>query len=191
MSGFMNADGSALVGGLLPLNGGQALQLDALGNLTTTTAVGIAVLNGQSFTATSGKQTVAASANGGFSIFNPAANSKNILLYSIKQVLNGGNLTTDMRLVTTDPALGTSAVVANNKAGGAASSLSSVSFALNGITPVGTAFDGTVTGTNVTLEFLNNGAMILLPAGFANGVVLYHGFGAVGTWFTTVKWLEF
>src|SRR5947199_345632 len=33
MSGFMSADGSALIGGLLPTGVGEALQLDALGNL--------------------------------------------------------------------------------------------------------------------------------------------------------------
>src|SRR2546423_1729423 len=33
MSGFMSADGSALIGGLLPTGVGEALRLDALGNL--------------------------------------------------------------------------------------------------------------------------------------------------------------
>src|SRR5438270_13556110 len=33
VSGFMNSDGSALIGGLLPSGVGEALQLDAAGNL--------------------------------------------------------------------------------------------------------------------------------------------------------------
>lgn len=40
MSGFIDSDGSALVGGQLPSSVGQALQLDAVGNLKTTSAGG-------------------------------------------------------------------------------------------------------------------------------------------------------
>jgi hypothetical protein len=51
MSGYLNSDGSGLVGGLLPSGSGEALQLDASGNLkvtgagTDTSATGTVTLN--------------------------------------------------------------------------------------------------------------------------------------------------
>jgi len=64
MTGFLNADGSALVGGKLPGGSGEALNLDALGNLLINSGGGGSASDGAS-AANIGEQSLAVYNSGG------------------------------------------------------------------------------------------------------------------------------
>ena len=93
MTGYMNSDGSALIGALNPSNQGQALQVDGSGSLKVASGVSNPVVtqdqirawinNGQGFSATTGKLMAPGQITGGFSVFNPAASGKTLLVYSL------------------------------------------------------------------------------------------------------------
>jgi len=115
MTGYMNPDGSALAGALLPGGGGQALALDASGNLkvisensaalpvVTEDTIRAYIIAGQGFNATTGKVS-AANANQAVSFFSPVGNTKNVLLYSLEIMYNNANaITHDVRLASADP----------------------------------------------------------------------------------------
>src|SRR6266581_4870764 len=90
MTSYMNPDGSGLVGGKLPSGVGQALQLDADGNLKITNVPG----PGSQFIVTSG--LLATSMNNNLlvcplSLFNPANSGKTLRIFSI-QVAGNANV---------------------------------------------------------------------------------------------------
>src|SRR6266700_2343058 len=138
MSGFIASDGSSIAGALNPSNLGQALQVDAAGNLKVTTGTGVSTatptivedqirawtLNSQTFSATSGKQTAAGAINAGVSLFNPAASGKTLVVHACKLMV--GNVSFNvMTLTTSDPAYGTALTVTNNRAGSGTASVAS------------------------------------------------------------------
>src|SRR5258708_3020627 len=74
------------------------------------------IIAGMGFKATTMKQTNAAAGNFGMALFNPVTNTKNILIYSILAYASG--IAGQFQLndaITTDPALGTAAVIVNSK----------------------------------------------------------------------------
>jgi len=250
MTGFTNSDGSALVGGQKPSGQGQALQVDASGNLLVNVAVGgggsgstvnIAdattpanklaidaagkiglnnfpaeqainlnqingtafavnnplfiedqirawIVNGQSFSATTGKLTAAGAINAGFSIFNPAASGKTVLIYSLKYVL-GNNSFNTLNLTTTDPLFGSALTVTNNKAGTATSSIASATYTNSNVASSGTLNDTTGSASNTLTQIFFNGDVLVLPAG--NGAAFYLNISGANSWACTAEWIEF
>lgn len=205
MAGFVNQDGSGLIGGLTPTGQGLALQLDASGNLKTTDSMGASattplitqdqirawIASGQGFTGTTGKQNAGASnATLGLSVFNPAASGKTLLLFSLKAVFAGANSTHVVTLTTADPALGNAAVVTNNKAGNGTTSVASTTFATASQSIVGTLHDYVQTAQNGTLEVFTNGDVVLLMPGY--GLTYWMNITSVGgNWGVTASWIEF
>jgi hypothetical protein len=205
MAGFVNQDGSGLVGGLTPTGSGLALQMDASGNLKTTATMGASAItplitqdqirtwiaNGQGFTGTTGKQNAAAAAaTFGLSVFNPVGSGKTVLLFSLKVLFAGSNTTHVVTLTTSDPALGNAGVVTNNKAGNATTSVASTTFATANQTIAGTTHDYVQTAQNGTLEVFTNGDVVLLMPG--NGLTFWMNITtAGGNWGVTASWVEF
>lgn len=297
MSGFTNADGSGLVGGLTPAGNGQALKVDASGNLlvsgtsgggaitiadpntpankaavdatgalkvnatfgaasvalndgTTTSqklavdatgklginnfpatqpvsgsvsvsnlpttqasnisqlngsGVGVSnpfitedqirawIVNGQGFSGTTGKLNAGAAITAGYSLFNAAGSGKSILLYSLRLFYVGAPAVHQIQLTTSDPAFGSTAVVSNNKAGGASSAIaSSVTYAnSNQSSLAGNAYDVIAASGSVMLELFGNGSILLFPSGSGNGIAVYLGIPSANTWAVTARWIEF
>ncbi|MDQ2717434.1 MAG: hypothetical protein M3Z08_21270 [Chloroflexota bacterium] len=215
MTGYMNNDGSELVGALNPSGIGQALQIDGSGNLKTTATLSAAsqqnvnlnqvngttlgpanavlteaniqnfIRSGQGFSTTTGKLTSGGTITTGLSIFNPNASGKTLLVFSIRVAVGSSNFHT-IGLTTTDPALGTAATIVNSKPGGA-SSIASTSYANTAVTPAGSTFDTFQVIASSMTEALTNGAILVVPPN--NGAVLYVA-TATNNWIASMKWLE-
>lgn len=217
MAGYTNPDGSALVGALTPTNVGQALQVDGSGNLKTVAAgtpaetpinlnqvngnalsatnpvitveqIRAWIVNGQSFSATTGKQTAGEAINAGFSVFNPLASGKTLLVYSIKYVI-GNNSFNTLALTTTDPAYGSALTVTNNKAGSGTTSVASATFTNTNVTSVGTANDTIGSATNTPTQVFYNGDVLVLPPG--NGCAFYANVSGANAWAVSAEWIEY
>jgi hypothetical protein len=205
MTGYINPDGSALGGGLLPTNLGQALSLDASGNLKvisenvagmpviTEDAIRAYIAAGQSFNATTGKVAVVG-ASSAVSFFSPASNTKNVLLYSILIAYSSTNgIMHDVRLANADPNYPNPLSLINMKqASGAPGSVVNATYATTTITASGSnLLSAPVTGQNLSAQVFENGAALLFPAGTANGVIAFLGNGTTGTFSVTFCWIEF
>jgi hypothetical protein len=141
--------------------------------------------NGQGFSATTGKQTSTASATTGLSLFNPTTSSKTLIVFSAR-VAEAASSWHQMNLTSSDPALGTALSAVNLRAGGPAS-VASLSMSNANVTPAGTQIDTLLLVSNSTIEFLNNGALIILPPG--NGLALYVA-TTTNSWAAMLKWVE-
>jgi len=205
MTGYMNPDGSALAGGLLPGSGGQALALDASGNLkvisensaalpvVTEDTIRAFIIAGQGFNATTGKVS-AANANQAVSFFSPVGNTKNVLLYSLEIMYNNANaITHDVRLASADPNYPNACSISNMKqATGVASSLVNATYSTATVAASGVnLLAAPMTGQNLTAQVFENGAVLFFPAGTANGVVAFLGNTGSGLFSVTLRWLEF
>lgn len=206
MTGYMNADGSALVGALNPSNVGQALGLDAAGNLKVTPGGNLVtnptitedqirawIANGQGFSASTGILNSASGTNNyPLSVFNPNNSGKSILLYSI-QVSNGsGGATALLQLVTSNPAFANQVTPINMKAGGPASALPAAAItAATTNQAVAAPYEQVVALASTTLELLTNGAAILLPNGSNNGLVMYIQTYSAAINSILARWTEF
>src|SRR6266700_650039 len=181
------AAGTALVGGvnLVDSGGVNKLAIDSSGRLTivpnqsinlaqwsgatpsasnpviTQDVVRYWLNNGQGYTATTGKQTAAGAITAGLSVFNPVASGKTLLVYSLTFII-GNNSFNQITFTTTDPALGTSATVSNNKSG-AAASVNTCSYANTNLTPAGNTKDYTGAGSNTFVQVLTNANAYILP----------------------------
>lgn len=205
MAGFVNQDGSGLIGGITPTGQGLALQLDASGNLKTTVNMGASattplitqdqirawIASGQGFTGSTGKQNAPAStATYGLSVFNPAGSGKTLLLFSLKAVYAGANNTHLVTLTATDPALGNTGLVTNNKAGSGITSVASTTYATANQSIAGSTHDYVQTAQNGTLEVFTNGDVVLLMPGY--GLAFWMNItSAGGNWGVTASWIEF
>lgn len=195
MPGFLNNDGSELVGGLLPSGAGQALGLDVFGNLRIADGIRQAAISGQMFSVTTGKQNAPSGSSYPLALFSAAANSKNILIVSI-QMTCGSGTQHDLRLITSDPAFATPLSAVNHKIGGPASSLTGASGDITttnvaGATIGGTVIAGVFTGAGGFDEVLTNGATILLPAGTAGGIEAVITTGGANAYAINLTWIEF
>jgi hypothetical protein len=146
------------------------------------------IINGQSFSATTNKQTAAGSINAGFSIFNPAASGKTLLIYSLKYTI-GNNSFNTINFTTSDPAFGSSLTVTNNNAGSAAASIASATFTNTNVTSAGTINDTTGSATNTMTQVLLNGDYLVIPA--SNGCAFYANISGANAWCVSAAWIEF
>ena len=201
MTGYMNSDGSALVGALNPSSVGQSLTLDALGNLKVTPGgnpvtnpaitqdqIRAWIANGQGFSASTGILNSAAGTNNyPLSVFNPNNSGKSILLYSI-QVSNGsGGMTALLQLVTSNPTFTNPITPINMKAGGP-SSVAAITAVTTSQT-IAAPYEQVVTLASTTLELLTNGAVVLLPSN--NGLVAYAQTYGAAINSILMRWVEF
>jgi hypothetical protein len=206
------AAGTALVGGanIVDSGGVNKLAIDSSGRLTivpnqsinlsqwsgatpsasnpviTQDVVRYWLNNGQGYTATTGKQTAAGAITGGLSVFNTVASGKTLLVYSLTFII-GNNSFNQITFTTTDPALGTSAIVSNNKSG-AAASVTSCSYANTNLTPAGSTKDYTGAGSNTFVQVLTNANAYILPSG--SGIVFYSNLSGANAWLCSMSWIE-
>ncbi len=248
MSGYTNFDGSNLVGGQKAGGQGQALQLDAAGNLLVNVAAGggggsvvnIAdpntpanklavdatgkiglnnfpaeqavnlnqvngaahsvgnpvitedqirawIANGQSFSATTGKQSAAGAINAGFSVFNPAGSGRTLIVYASKLTV-GNTAFNVLTLTTSDPVYGTTLTVTNNRAGSSTASVTSATFTNSNVTTVGTANDIIGASANTSAQFFYNGDVLVIPPG--NGFAIFVNVSGANNWCVSAEWIE-
>jgi hypothetical protein len=203
MPEFLNPDGSGLVGALNAAGVGQALQLDAGGNLKVSGAGSLGSLaapnitedqirawiaNGQGFSVTNGKQTATGAINAGFSVFNPAASGKTLLVYSIKYMIGNNNFST-LNITTSDPAMGSSMTPINNKAGSSTTSVTSCSYANSNLTSAGTVNDAFGSASNTATQVLQNGDALIIPPGY--GFALYLNLSGANAYVASAEWIEY
>ncbi|HLG62763.1 MAG TPA: hypothetical protein VKY19_12560 [Ktedonosporobacter sp.] len=188
MTGFMNQDGSALVGGLLPSGIGQAAQLDQLGNLAIQPWITSMILQGKGFMCSTGLLNVAAG-NYPLCIFN-AASGKNVLIYSLRTVTGTNSMTSFMQIVTTNPAFASAATITNAKLGGPASALATTCTFASTSQTLTAPYNQVEVGTQ-PLELLANGQALLLPANLSQGVVVFLQTYSAGFNSLTARWIEF
>lgn len=202
MTGFINPDGSALAGGLSPGSVGQSLALDASGNLkvisensatlpvVTEDQIRAYIVNGQGFSASSGKQNSTASGTVGLAVFNPVNSAKNVLIYSVR-FFSGNNGTHQLMLITADPAY-TAITPQNMNFGSAIAAAAVTEYTNTAITPPGTAIDSYGALATTESQFLPNGECLLLPARQAGILGIFVGVVAnTNVWSVTVRWIEF
>ncbi len=144
-------------------------------------------VNGQSFSATTNKQTSAGAINAGFSIFNPVASGKTLILFSLKYTI-GNNSFNTLNLTTTDPAYGTSITPVNNKAGSGTTSIASATFTNTNVTGAGTVNDAVGSASNTQAQVLQNGDILVVPSG--NGFAFYLNLSGANSWVCSAEWIE-
>jgi hypothetical protein len=145
------------------------------------------IINGQSYGTTTGKQTAAGSINAGFSLFNPAASGKVVLLYSLKFMIGNTSFNT-LTLTTSDPAFGSSLTISNNRAGAVGSSVVSATFTNTNVTTTGTTNDAIGSATNTLTQVFFNGDVLVIPAG--NGMAFYLNISGANSWAVSADWVE-
>ncbi len=207
MSGYIGSDGSSLAGALTPGGVVASLNLDAQGNLKTNPLPGgnlvtnpcitedqlrAWIIAGQCFSGAFTQSSGETTGNFCFSIFNPAASGKNILIISSKLTYNyaSSNSSGGIILTTTDPALLTTVTPINMKAGSSTTSIASVTANTTEIAawPTGTTFDA---GMVTNQEYFTNGAAILLPPGNGLAEAIYITIGSQTMYAYSMKWVEF
>lgn len=189
--GFTNPDGSALVGGLNPAGVGQSLNLDALGDLFVTDAVRAAALKGNAYLASNGLVNAAAGSYP-MGLFNPANSGKNIFIYSISVSCGGTGFDTAIKLVTSNPAFSKTAVVNNKKIGGAASVIaSSITYENTSQTMSAAPFLKWEPYTKSPVDAIAANSPLLLPAGAANGIIVWLSTYGAGYSAVHIEWIEF
>ena len=192
MTGYMNQDGSALVGGLTPSGNGQAFQIDTQGNLNIQPWMQAMQIKGRGYVANSGLLNVSAG-NYPLCIFNPATSGKNVLLYSLRAssgTAASNSISVFLQIVTSNPAYTASAVVTPNQAG-AASSAIAATCSYSGSTQSLAGPYAQIEITTAPVELLTNGSTLLLPSGTANGVSIFIQTYASGFSSLNAKWIEF
>jgi hypothetical protein len=211
MTGYINPDGSALVGAVMTTGRGQALAIDAQGNLQVSQQVGGSpismgnpeinidqirsyILAGQGFSGTTGKVT--AGVSGSAQLFSAANATKNLLIYSIRMSYSNATQIGLVQLITAQDAnMTTLAAMTNFKVGGpapaATTSMTYTSANAGGVT--GTAFDTISTVAQNETEVMQPMNCILVPAGLASGggVAVYLATTAAGNFTVNFKWIEF
>lgn len=192
MTGFMNQDGSALVGGLTLAGIGQAFLVDGQGNLAMQPwQMGLQV-QGKSYACTTGLLNVAAG-NYPLCIFNPATSGKSILIYSLHAssgTASTNSISVFLQSVTSNPAYSLSATPSCNKAGGAASAIAgSCTFANTSQTLAAPYVQVEI--STIPIELLHNGTAMFLPNGTASGLTIFVQTYASGFSTISASWLEF
>lgn len=209
MSGFTGNDVSALVGGLNPSGVVQAGIVDAQGRwILSPNAVGNPFITedqiraytiaGNAYSATTGKLTAPGAATLAFQLFNPANNTKNILIYSLI-IVNGGAGIHQMFKTAVDVSSITgytsvASTITNNGANAAASTAPS-NYSNTNLTGglLGNAREIPSQSANSAVECLTNGECIWLPAGAASiaGIAVYFNATGANAWGIACEYLEF
>lgn len=194
MTNFMNADGSGLVGGLNSAGVGQALQLDASGNLQVQDWQRQLAQQGKAFIGSTGLLNSGTGANTyGLSIFNPANSGKTVLIYSVRAssgTASSNSISLLLQATTTNPAYANAVVVSNVRGSGAASAIASTcTFSSSSLT-ISPPYIQVEISTN-PIDVFSNGGYIVLPAGSANGLTVLLQTYASGINNISARWLEF
>lgn len=197
MSGYIGNDGSALAGGINPLGALQGLKVDSLGNLSVEDMIRLLTMNGQAFSATTGKLASPSAATLGFQLFNPANSGKNLLIFSLVVIYGAGSID-DFRMTTADVSsiagwTNTAITPVNNKGGGPAS-VATCGCSNTNLTGglLGTSRETNGEGANQPSEFLTNGECIFLPTSASiNGIAVYKNTTGTQNWGITASYLEF
>jgi hypothetical protein len=145
------------------------------------------MLNGQGFSATTGKLTAGGAITGGLSVFNPNASGKTLVILSLSYII-GNNSFNQANLTTSDPALGTGVSATNNKAGSATASVTSCSSANTTVTPAGTLSMSIGSASNAFTQALANGNLLIIPPN--NGIAFYSNLSGSNSWSVTLSWME-
>jgi hypothetical protein len=190
MTSFTNADGSGLVGGLNPAGTGQALRLDAGGNLLVVSWHQAMNINGNAFMASNGLLNAVAG-NYPLAVFNPASSGKNVLIYSIRISTGTGSSNGFLQVITTNPAYSSTALVTNKRLGGAASVIATNCTFTSTAQTLNPPYVRVELLTAYPAELLSNGSAILLPNGSANGLVAWITTFNGGYSSITIEWIEY
>lgn len=152
------------------------------------------IINGQGFSATTGKQTSGGAFNVAACIFSPATQTtKNLLFYSVQVFTGGSAPVVNMSLVTTDPVLASVMTYANLKLGSATTSAVSATLEYQNVTsgaPPGTVIASPGGAANALMELLTNGEIIYIPNSTAGGVYVSVP-TSTSVWAVTFRWVEF
>jgi hypothetical protein len=157
--------------------------------IPTATMVMQAYLNGNVFSATTGKLTSAATAVTGLAVFNPLTSGKTCVFLSARGATAGaGGGGHQLNIVTSDPALGTTVTPTNSQGKSSLTSSATCSSANAAVTLSGTQYDSQQSVGNVTFEFLNGDTSFLIcPPG--SGLLI--GVSTASTvWYASTKWIE-
>jgi hypothetical protein len=194
MTNFMNADGSGLVGGLNAAGVGQALQLDASGNLQVQDWQRQLAQQGKVFIGGTGLLSSGTGANTyGLSIFNPANSGKTILIYSVRAssgTASSNSISLLLQATSSNPAYSNAATVSNVRGGGAASAIASTCTFSSSSLSISPPYMQVEISTG-PIDALSNGGYIVLPASSANGLLVLLQTYASGLNNITARWLEF
>ncbi len=155
------------------------------------------IVNGQGFTATTGK--VAAAANMAAQFWVPSTSTKNVLLWSMRSGYSNANQSAQLAYLTAQDANITGAGSTNDsanflnlKAGGAAPASGATLIHNGGIASAsGTPLDFVPTPFTADTEYLSPGMFLLIPAGIAAGLAIYQVTTATGSWSATFRWCEY
>jgi hypothetical protein len=155
------------------------------------------IMNGQGFSATTGK--VAAAANMAAQFWVPSSSTKNVLIWSARTAYANANQSGQLTLLSAQDANITgagntndSANFANLKAGGSAAASGATLIHNGGIAATsGTPLDFFGTSLSQGVELLSPGMFILIPAGVAAGLGIYEATTAAGSWSATLRWCEY
>lgn len=145
------------------------------------------IMNGQGFTATTGKLTSGSAITGGISVFNPNASGKTLIIFSLSYVI-GNNSFNQLNLTASDPALGTAVTVSNNKAGSTTASVTACSLANTTVTPAGTLNMSIGSASNTFTQAFTNGNALIVPSN--NGIAFYSNLSSTNSWAVTLTWVE-
>ena len=139
-----------------------------------------------------------ANANTAYSLFNPVASGKTIILHSINLQYSSAQSFARMRIVNANPSFAVTLNAANfnlgnANAGSATASIASVTYATAtttapALSAASLAYGVMTQATNLTNELLTNSKTIALPAG--TGFVVYFSNTAAGTLIFSFYWLE-
>lgn len=148
------------------------------------------IVNGQGFSATTGKQTSGGAIQTGMCLINPANSGKNVLIYSVRVGVASSSVH-QLNLVTADPTLSGISVTAINSKPGGNSSVVTLEAQNTAVTTSGTMFDTQYLLANTSVEFLLNGSAILLPATSTINGVLVLPATSTNAWLAGMKWIEY
>ena len=206
MPGFLNPDGSELVGGLNPSNTGQALKIDAngnlyvilgpnnvdgLGNLGVNTAAALATYSGKAFIASDNLINAAAAGSFPMAIFNPSNSGKTILIYSIRVGCANAGYDVALKTITADPAYNTAAQVNNKSLGNMTSAIAGhITYNSASLTAPGVPYLRWEPYTKSPTEILDMGP-IILPFGSSHGATVWLTVYGAGNLSCNIEYIEF
>jgi hypothetical protein len=206
MPGFLNPDGSELVGALNPSSVGQALKVDAdgnlyvvlgpnnvdgLGNLGVNSAAALAAYSGKAFVASDNLINAATAGSFPMAIFNPSNSGKTILIYSIKVGCANAGYDVALKAITADPAYNATAQVANKSLGNVASQIAShITYNNASLTAPGAPYIRWEPYTKSPAEILDMGP-IILPYGSNHGITVWLTVYGAGYLSCNIEYIEF
>ncbi len=147
------------------------------------------IQNGQGFSCTTGKLTASGAITAGFSVFNPNASGKLIIIIAIEVMIGNTNFSSLNFVSGADPAFGTSMMAANRRNGSGTASIASLSYAnSNQASPPGNTNNTICGASNTAIQGLQNGDVIFLNAN--TGMAFLPNLSAANSWCVSCQWVE-